>query len=67
MGEVARCAVCHVESKGCMTEHGFVCKVCIGHWLHDYLRMVNPFPHLDEKKIMKIKKELIKWKEEREA
>ncbi len=32
--------------KGCMTEHGFVCQKCVGHWLQDYIRMVNPFVHL---------------------
>lgn len=49
MGNSSRCKVCKVmweTQKGCMTEHGFVCQKCVGHWLQDYIRMVNPFVHL---------------------
>ena len=41
--------------EGCMTKHGFVCRDCVGHWLEDYIRMVNPFVHLSNEEIFKLR------------
>tara|TARA_B100000287_G_scaffold246172_1_gene231431 strand:- start:98 stop:307 length:210 start_codon:yes stop_codon:yes gene_type:complete len=41
---------------GCMTDLGAVCKKCIRNWLADYLQMVNPFLHLEGKKVFKIRR-----------
>ena len=41
---------------GCMTDLGFVCRKCVSHWLEDYLQMVNPFLHLEGKKVFKLRR-----------
>jgi len=41
-------------SEGCMTAHGFACRTCVGHWLEDYIKMVNPFTHLNQNDIFKL-------------
>ena len=44
-------------NEGCSTKHGFACRTCVGNWLEDYLRMVNPFVHLQGKESFKLNKE----------
>ena len=60
MGNKTRCKVCSLMSEtneGCSTKHGFACRTCVGNWLEDYLRMVNPFLHLQGKESFKLNKE----------
>tara|TARA_R100001230_G_C5672221_1_gene177271 strand:- start:721 stop:915 length:195 start_codon:yes stop_codon:yes gene_type:complete len=58
MGNSTRCKVCKAmrdTHEGCITKHGFVCRACVGHWLEDYIKMVNPFVHLNNKEIFKLR------------
>ena len=57
MGNKTRCKVCKLmaeTSEGCITAHGFACRTCVGHWLEDYIKMVNPFTHLNQNEIFKL-------------